>query len=773
MAELIWKKCGFLSGMLSIGVLLGLVVFLCNFQITDFDLWLHLKTGEVIVEQGFIPIKDIFSCTVPGQVWNNHEWLFQVIFYLFLSFGGYEALFTAQAIIVALTFMTLLFLTDLRHRHYFIVLLLFLLTLLYQTRLTMRPDLFSLFFFSFYIYILSVHIEKKASVWILFFAQILWVNIHGFFIFGPLLILLSILCEGLKRYVRLPWQWNEVGRLSDQELRRLSIAFFATGLACLVNPQFIKGAIYPFMIIFQMAGTSALFFSHIQELQKPISFDTLFTLQYFQYKLLILISLYSFFVNRKRIDLSALFLWVLFLLFSLQAIRNLLFFGVVAYLTTILNFSEVSFEELLPVKFKRRILKLITIVFLNLTMIFLIVRFGYLQTKKVSFDFQAYEMKSNFGGISTRNFPWAATDFINKNHIQGNFFNDFNSGAFLVGRCTPGLRVFIDGRTELYGPQFFKEYMKILVEGDQKAFAKAVEKYKITGVFLGSAHNRIGESILYHLSHNQDWVLVYLDNDAVIFLKDAAQNKALITKFRKDQKNLVFDNFDFQRLGSRGVFPYREIKRAYNLEAIGFDELALKQIKDALLISPGSSEPYYIRGMIFKKRGKYPEAFQDFRIATMISPGDSDMRYGLGLMYATLGNYKKAIREYETVLKTTTNRPEIFLSCAQAYLEDEQYQKAFAQCRKSFLLKPRNTTEIIKIAEGFVEKKQHAKAFEIYTMILRRNPGAANIYYYIGCCFQDLGEEAKAREAFLRGLKIDPTSPLIKKALEEMKRSKK
>ncbi|MFA6378532.1 MAG: tetratricopeptide repeat protein [Candidatus Omnitrophota bacterium] len=771
MAELFWKKCGYLSGMLALGILLGMIVFLCNAEIGDFDLWLHLKTGEVIVEQGFIPTHDIFSCTVKGQPWNNHEWLFQAIFYLFLSCGGYEGLFTAQAIIVALTFMTLLFLSDLRRRHYFTVFLLFILTLVFQTRLTMRPDLFSFFFFSFYLYILSVHLEKKASVWLLFAVQILWVNMHGFFIFGPFLILLSMISELIKRYLPLPWKWNDTGRLSNQEFQRLGFAFVATSLACLVNPQYVKGALYPFAVLFQMAGESSIFFSHIQELQKPITFATLFTQRYIHFKVLILVSFYSFIVNRKHVDISALFLWLVFLLFSLQAIRNMIFFGIVAYLVTILNFSEYRFEDILPVKFKRKLLKLMTIVFLNVFMLLWILHFADSQSKRVSFDFEKYEMKSSFEGISQRSYPWAATTFLKENHIQGNFFNDFNSGAFLVGRCFPAVRVFIDGRTELYGPQFFKRYKKILDEGNRDAFLKTVEEYQLTGVFLGSSYNRVSDKLLRELSQDKGWVLVYLDYDAVIFLRNVEENKMIIEAFRKDKKKIIFKDFDFERLGPRGVFPYREIKRAYNLEALGFDDLALEQVQDALLISPGSSEPYYIRGMILRKRGEGKEAFKDFRIATMISPNDVDMRYSLALAYFELGNYKKAIKEYETVLRSEQKRSEIFFSCAQAYLEDEQYGKALEACRKAFLLKPKNIVEPVKIAQDFIKKKKYDEAFTIYAMILRASPKEAEIYYEIGICFQDLKESEKAKEAFARGLRIDPSSQTLRRAMEGLNKS--
>jgi tetratricopeptide (TPR) repeat protein len=768
----LWKKINYFTGMLALSALLGLVIFLCNSQIGDFDLWLHLKTGEIIIEQGFIPLRDVFSCVMTGQPWNNHEWLFQAIFYLFLSVGGYDGLFAAQAIIVALTFLTLIFMTDIKHRHYFTVFLLFTLTLVYQTRLTMRPDLFSLFFFTLYLYTLSIHLHKRISIWFLFVVQILWVNMHGFFIFGPLLVALSLVCELIKRYVPLPWSWNKIGRLEDKEFEHLKVILIATFLACFVNPQTVKGALYPFAVIFQMAGESSLFFDHIQELKKPISWATLFSQRYIHFKALILVSFYSFVINRKRIDISALALWLFFLVFSLQAIRNLVFFGITAYLVTMLNFSERRFEDILPVRFKRYDLKMITVFLLNIAMIFWILRFANIELGKISFDFEQYTMRSNYGGVDTRSFPWDATDFINKNKIEGNFFNDFNTGAFLIGRCSPRIKVFMDGRTELYGPRFFKEYSRIL-EGDQTAFTRAVKKYRLTGVFLGSAHNEIPEKILRHLHQDKDWVLVYVGHDAVVFLKDVAKNKKAIELFRKDEHNIRFEPFDFKRLGSRGVFPYREIKRAYNLESLNFDDLASLQAKDAMFISPGSSEPYYILGLIAKKKGKTEEAFKNFRIATMISPDDADMRYHLGLSYFELKDYARAILEYERILKREKKRSDVHLSSAQAYFAQEKYGKAMESFRKAFALKTKNVQEMMKLADTFVAKKKFDEAFEIYTALLKVQPRNAHLYYKISVCFESLGRHDKAKEVLLRGLRIDRTSKEIQKSLGMIKDKQK
>lgn len=768
MFEKLLKKFNYLSGMLAFGILMGLIVFLANCEISDFDLWLHLKTGKVIVEQGFIPVKDIFSCTVFGQPWNNHEWLFQSFFYLIFSMFGYDGLFMAQAVIVMLTFMLLFLLSDIRSRHYFTVFLLFLLGLVYQTRFTMRPDLLSLLFFTFYIYILSIHLGRRISVFLLLIVQILWVNVHGFFIFGPLLVFVGIISELIKRRVKLPWEWNNVGRLTKEEFHQLNVILIFSLLACLANPQFIKGALYPIIVLFQMAGESGIFFNYIQELQKPIIFSDIFSSSYPYYKALIFISLYSFYVNRKKIDISALFLWIIFLIFSLKAVRNMTYFGIVSYLVTILNFSEKRLGDILPFKFKKEELKLITIALLNIGMIVLMVRFGYTQSNRVYFDFEKYEMKSSYGGVSLRNFPWAAAEFINKNKVYGNFFNDFNSGAFLVGYCFPGVRVFLDGRTELYGPRFFKEYMKILGDGNKEAFLNAVKKYQLTGAFLNSIYNRVPDKILQLLYNDKEWVLIYLDYDAIIFLKDVPQNKALIEKFRKDKKGFSFSDVDLQQLGPRGVFPYREIKRAYNLEAIGLDQAALEEANLALAISPSAPEPYFIRGKIAEKKKDYIKAFADLRIATMLLPEDAEARYHLALTYAALKDYKNAIKQYRTIARGGFKKSEVFLKLAEAYQEEGQYSEAWDVFQKAVSMAPHNVNDLFDVADIFVAKKEYKEALEAYKLIARMNPRESKAYYKIGLCFEAMGKTKEAREAFLRGLRIDPANMLLKKEVKRI-----
>ena len=66
---------------LSITVIFFLILFTLNISpVWDFDIWFHLKSGEIISQQGIIH-HDVFAYTTAGREWFPYEWLFQVAYY--------------------------------------------------------------------------------------------------------------------------------------------------------------------------------------------------------------------------------------------------------------------------------------------------------------------------------------------------------------------------------------------------------------------------------------------------------------------------------------------------------------------------------------------------------------------------------------------------------------------------------------------------------------------------------------------------------------------
>ena len=126
------------------------------------------ETGKYILQHGYVPDVDFLSCTIAGTPWSNHEWLFQIIVYKIFSVFGPDGLLKMQVVVASLTLGLLLLIGYNKEKQIFTTFFLLLAYLTFQQRFTVRPDIFSLFFFSFYIYILSLHIDKKWSLFFLF-----------------------------------------------------------------------------------------------------------------------------------------------------------------------------------------------------------------------------------------------------------------------------------------------------------------------------------------------------------------------------------------------------------------------------------------------------------------------------------------------------------------------------------------------------------------------------------------------------------------------------
>ena len=658
MSEWFYKRISWFTGYLAIAVLFGFVVFAANIEIKDIDLWLHMAVGKHILQNFSIPKVDFLSCTIANTPWINHEWLFQTFVYSVYSNTGIEGLIDLKVAIVFLTFVLLLFLGYARERQFGPVIILLLVLLVYQFRLTLRPDMFSLLFFVLYIYILGANLDKRRSLWAAVLIQIIWTNMHGFFIIGPILVLISLSAEWMKRWVALPFQWNHIGRLSDEEYKRLKLMLLLVILSCLVNPYFVKGALDPIGVFFSLGGESKVFFDQIQELQKPFTWDTiLYWRQYFYYKLLIIISFLSFIFNWRKIDINAFLLWFIFLLFSLIALRNVVFFAFSAYFAFLANFQYISTEEFLPPRWNNAKSRAILSTILKAALIIWIINYGNQLLLRGYYDFDKFERKSEFGGLSQRNFAHKAVDFLVDNNIKGNFFNDFNSGAYLLGRASPDIKVFIDGRTEVYGAKFYKEHRKIW-EGDTELFDKAVDRYHLTGAFLNSVYVPAPEKIIRYLYEHKDWALVYFDYDAAVFLKDIPANRQWIDRYRMDIARWQVKPAELLKIGTYKVIPYRYVNRAYALFNMGFPRKAETEAVEALRIEPYNTKAHKLLGKIYNDRGEFARGFESLRKAKLLDPNDTKVRYQIALALYHLGEPEQAQEQCQRVLSRKPEDPE-------------------------------------------------------------------------------------------------------------------
>lgn len=610
-----------------------------------------------------------------------------------------------------------------------------------EARFMIRPGLFTLGFTALSLFVLNKYRSTKI-LYALPAIQLFWVNMHGYFLVGILLILIYGAAETIKRNFKLPFEWSKKNTLSDIQYKRLSGVVFLVILASFVNPNGWKGLAYPFMTLFSFSGESKIFFKHIFEL-KPLIVKYRILLPHLVipwFKIVIAVSALSFLMNFKRLDIGNLALYVTFLIAAVKSNRNIAIFSVTAYTCMILNLNDIygvshKFKRFRQQgEFLKNSLSIALVIFMSVLL------FHNLTDEYYSFE--KGKFKKFCFGISSISRPEKAVDFIKENKIKGNVLNDFNSGAYFIWRLSPEKKVFIDGRTELYGVEFFMRSKKIFQ--DKKIFKELIKKHDINCILVAYVlHIPIPGNILKSLYEDKDWVLVYLDNLASVFVKNTKENKEIIEKFdvSKRKPDYAFTQTEIEELKRRNVYPYAMIRKAAAMEALGLYGQALKGAEYALRIKPDCIKAYQIAASCYAGMEDYNAALTSLKKALLHAPGNVELRQSIGFIYAKLGDFEKALKEYKEVLRLNPSSITTRYLIGKAYMDLGRYEEAVSEFNEAF--------------EGCKKQKSVRRPFLI------------ELFNNMGIAYFRAGKFEESRKAFLKALELDPEDETAKKYLRE------
>ncbi|PIZ98570.1 MAG: hypothetical protein COX78_03015, partial [Candidatus Levybacteria bacterium CG_4_10_14_0_2_um_filter_35_8] len=158
------------------------------------DLGRHFLLGEIILKTLSVPKTNLFSYTYPDFPFVNLHWLSEVLFFVIFKTIGFNGLLIFSTTIVIASFGLMFF--KLFKSNNFLALsggsILYLLILFERTDI--RPEIFSFLFLSIFLAILYKYREKYTKwIFLLPFIEILWVNMHIYFIIGNALLFFFLL----------------------------------------------------------------------------------------------------------------------------------------------------------------------------------------------------------------------------------------------------------------------------------------------------------------------------------------------------------------------------------------------------------------------------------------------------------------------------------------------------------------------------------------------------------------------------------------------------
>jgi len=78
--------------------------------VADPDIWWHLRNAEYLFQNHQLPRFDLYSFTVAGAPWINHEWLAEVPYYLAWRAWGLAGVNVTTLVVIEFIFLGLLYL---------------------------------------------------------------------------------------------------------------------------------------------------------------------------------------------------------------------------------------------------------------------------------------------------------------------------------------------------------------------------------------------------------------------------------------------------------------------------------------------------------------------------------------------------------------------------------------------------------------------------------------------------------------------------------------
>jgi len=478
---------------LFIGVFFSIVFGGPKLFTNDGDLGRHITIGNYILDTGTIPTHDIFSHTLTGERLVPHEWLAQVIFALAHRIMGLSGDVFIAALLGAFTILIVY--QELIKRGNYRLVALFLatwVTVVSSVHWLARPHMFTFFFVVLWAYWLeSFYKDEKIKLWVFPLLMLIWVNTHGAFIAG-FVVLGTYIADWL-------WEFSQ-GRGTKAMGRKLFLIGLFSLAVTFINPS----GVYLWGTSVGYVGNSFMT-SHTVEYLSPDFHER----DMWPFMFMVAFALFAL-VQERKLQVRDVLLLAGWTIMSLYSVRNMPLFAVITapiYGALIQPWAEKMLNWLKPASGPRESEEVLRgYVWVVLPILF----FGFILWRGIPID-----QKGTGNIFLPDRMPVQAVDWLQENPQDGKMFNHFIWGGYILYRMWPAETVFIDGQTDFYGELLMREYFDVINLDDD--WESILDKYEVSWLIV--PRNDMLSRYLY--SENDDiWSVIYEDDTAVIFRRD-------------------------------------------------------------------------------------------------------------------------------------------------------------------------------------------------------------------------------------------------------------
>ena len=463
------------------GIYVFLISFTCVYYLSNtelllghWDLGWHLAAGDLIRDRGSIPFQDPWSFTLGDKQWYNLSWLWDVIASLLFQYTNFSGLvfFVVACGAVLVGYLASICLSS-GASATAVCVSVFSACLLYPSFGT-PPNIYlaaspntstMLFCVIFYGECL------KRTRWLLLPAMmVLWVNLHGGFLLGFLIIGIF----GAAALLRRDWAG----------FRIYSFAAAGCFIAIFINPLgwHIHDGVAATLGHFVQAYITE-WLSYFQNVSMPGSIPGILYI-------LIFIGFELRYRGSRPIPLEARLLSWLFLLLGLYQFRYMAFFYIFSAIPLALHIDRLLPQRLNNFQVQRSLLAAGIVGACVLPLTFMQIR-PALGLPEMLSEQDALYLQTHFS--------------------HARLLNNWNVGGLLIFRTRGTVPVFVDGRgATVYPDALLRDYFKLAEwEVDEAAWDTVLEKYQIDTVLWVKAHENLRRFLVDKRGWKEEYAGLY------------------------------------------------------------------------------------------------------------------------------------------------------------------------------------------------------------------------------------------------------------------------
>ena len=407
--------------------LVGIFIFVNTHPIRPHDFWWHITIGREILSTGKIPATDIYSYTANGNLYPSYQmyWLMEVILFTIYKLGGPALAVFIHSLIISSAYIVIFLICKKTSKSWRIGTF----GVLFAAALglndwNLRPQGITFLLASLFLLAIYEYQDSHRWGWLLVFpfGMLVWVNSHGTFIIGMILIAIW-LGQEIWDVAKLRITQNDRG--ASKLLLAPAITFGITLLMCLVNPQGLQIIYY----VSNLSGSNI-----IQNLVTEWAAPTFNTLLGSIFFIGLMGSAVILALSPKRPNFFQIVSFLVFGLLGLKTTRGSVWFGLVMAPILCVQISHIITSLKKENQFTKSVKgnQLLNVIFVLMILTMAMITLPWFKSR-LPFP------PAKAGLISTET-PIKATQVLLEEKPPGEIFNAISYGSYLIWAAYPQYR---------------------------------------------------------------------------------------------------------------------------------------------------------------------------------------------------------------------------------------------------------------------------------------------------------------------------------------------